>query len=383
MTQLNAEDIQQAVQAKTILITHYNADLTPETHRAMKGFFYAAKRLSRKLDLDHKAVVVDCKDNHMYCKQKGIHYFPKTKLTIVGRTVDINDEKGRTHQHMTDTLLNSIIHKNIDIGERANLDEFKKKHVRFFFYVGRADEDFEIFEFYWDELLTKQVGSCIWSKEVRRYKTICEAVRKEHSHKRLPMITPEDEAFTVLVIENSYDRWLKEIAEEKDGSLQEMKKKRPANYYNGLYTLTDSGQNEWGGWKVEGLELFNKYVDMNRAARKERNTPAVEEACLQRLKKKHNIVCDDHKTQVHLNKKRKQKCDDNADEPNKPKALFTIRPEFHNLFFDGEGAATAESNASSDDSSDDDNDDNHGAASLSVPTRGKLTLPLCPPVPNR
>ena len=123
----------------------------------------------------------------------------------------------------------------------------------------KDDEDFEIFEFYWDELLTKQVGSCIWSREVRRYKTICEAVRKEHSQKRLPMITPEDEAFTVLVIENSHERWLKEIEEEQNGTLQEMKKKRPANYYNGLYTLTDSGQNGWGGWKVEGLELFKKY----------------------------------------------------------------------------------------------------------------------------
>ena len=240
------------------------------------------------------------------------------------------------------------------------------------------DEDFEIFEFYWDELLTKQVGSCIWSKEVRRYKTICEAVRKEHSHKRLPMITPEDEAFTVLVIENSYDRWLKEIAEEKDGSLQEMKKKRPANYYNGLYTLTDSGQNEWGGWKVEGLELFNKYVDMNRAARKERTTPAVEAACLQRLKKKHNIVCNDHKTQADLNRKRKRKRADDTGVTNKPKTLFTIRPEFHDLFLDGGGTATDDSTTSSEASSEDgeeDEDGDHESDSLCVPAHGKQPLP--------
>lgn len=114
----------------------------------MKGFFYAAKRISKKLDFDHKTVLVDCKERHMYCKQKGIHYFPQTKMTIVGRTVDIDDSKGRTHQHMTDTLVNSVLHSNIDIDDRKNLEEFKKKHVRFFFYVGFGDEDYEIFQKY-------------------------------------------------------------------------------------------------------------------------------------------------------------------------------------------------------------------------------------------
>ena len=34
------------------------------------------------------------------------------------------------------------------------------------------EDDFEVFEFYWDELLPKQVGSLVWSKEIRYYRTL-------------------------------------------------------------------------------------------------------------------------------------------------------------------------------------------------------------------
>jgi hypothetical protein len=209
-----------------------------------------------------------------------------------------------------------------------------------------SDQDYDIFQFYWEELLPKQVGSCVWSKDVRNYTTISEAIRKDVTHKSMPMITSEDEAFTVLVVENSYDRWMKEI-QEKDGAQQQddtsIKKKRPN--YNGRYTTTDSGQNEWGGWTDEGLAIFNRYVDINRAARKEKKAQAIERACLALLKKKYNIVCNDHKTQTDLNKKRKKKGDDDIGEKEKKKPLLTIRPEFHNVFSDEEddNAAPADS----------------------------------------
>jgi hypothetical protein len=200
-----------------------------------------------------------------------------------------------------------------------------------------SDQDYEIFQFYWEELLPKQVGSCVWSKDVRNYTTISEAIRKDVTHKSMPMITSEDEAFTVLVVENSYDRWMKEI-QEKDGAQQQddtsSKKKRPN--YNGRYTTTDQGQNEWGGWTDEGLAIFNRYVDINRAARKEKKAQAIERACLAGLKKKYNIVCNDHKTQTDLNKKRKKKGDDEIGGFQKKKPLLTIRPEFHNVFSDEE-----------------------------------------------
>ena len=208
------------------------------------------------------------------------------------------------------------------------------------------EEDFEVFEFYWEELLPKQVGSWVWSHEVRNYTTICEAIRKDITTRKLPMITSEDEAFTVLVVENSYDRWMKEL-QKTDAPLPQPadnagvqqrnnpgKPKRPC--YNGLYTTTESGQNDWGGWKEEGLARFNEFVDMNTAARAKKTTPALEKDCLARLKKKHNIVCDDHRTQADLDKKRKRKGDDDLGDIEKKKPLLTFRPQFHGMFSDDE-----------------------------------------------
>ena len=157
-----------------------------------------------------------------------------------------------------------------------------------------TDEDKEIFEFYWDQLLPKQVGSLHWSREVRYYETICRAMRRDVP--KLPLITSQDEAFTVLVIQNSLSRWTVELLENKKG------KKR-----GGEFTSTQVGQNEWGGWSQEGLDLFHSYVEMNIEARKDGKTRAVEKACLQRLKVKNQISCKDHKSQMDFARRCKRK----------------------------------------------------------------------------
>ena len=209
----------------------------------------------------------------------------------------------------------------------------------------KTEDEKVIFQFYWEKLLPKQVGSLMWSKDVRNYNTICEATRRDVP--KHPMITPEDEAFTVLVIENSYDRWEKEIEEKNAGgssSNNNNKKKKPN--YNGKYTTTDSGQNEWGGWTDEGLQVFKKYVDMNRLARVEKETMSVERECLHTLKTKYNIVCNDPKAQCDLNKSNKRKRkrgEEELQDQQKKKPMITIHEDFHPQ--------------SSDDESDEDDDD--------------------------
>ena len=230
-----------------------------------------------------------------------------------------------------------------------------------------GDEDFEIFVFYWEELLPKQVGSNVWSKEVRNYTTISNAIRKEIKGGKMPMITPEDEAFTVLVVANSRDHWIKDLEGKKDSVNQQGKQKRPD--YSGLYTNTEAGQNQWGGWKEEGLKLFNDYVDMNRAARRKKKAREVEEACLVRIKKKYDIVCRDYKEQSNLDKKRKRKGGDDAlDKPVKKKPLGTIRPDFHGIFFDNDDMGF-------DIHCNDSDEEELGKPSLPMTLRCKCTLP--------
>ena len=75
---------------------------------------------------------------------------------------------------------------------------------------------------------------------------------------------------------------------------------------------------------------------MNRDARKKKTTPAVEKACLMRLKKKYNIVCDDYQAQASLDRKRKRKGgeDDLVEGAPKIKHPSTICPQYHAIFFD-------------------------------------------------
>ena len=95
----------------------------------------------------------------------------------------------------------------------------------------------------------------------------------------LPMITPQDEAFTVLVIENSYKRWKKECINNKVIMVITKVNSKQTNH-NRCYTTTDAGQSEWGGWSKDGQKMFNEYVAMNKDARQQKSTVVLESTCL-------------------------------------------------------------------------------------------------------
>ena len=122
----------------------------------------------------------------------------------------------------------------------------------------------------------------------------------------LPLISSHDEAFTVLVVENSYKRWAKEFKEGKKGKDKKIK--------GGKYTSTAKGQNKWGGWSKIGLAVFKEYVTMNKAARMEPTTHITEKTCLGRLRVKNSIVCNDYKAQSELARSNKRKRDHGVEE---------------------------------------------------------------------
>jgi hypothetical protein len=183
-----------------------------------------------------------------------------------------------------------------------------------------TDEDFEVFAFYWEQLLPKQVGSLVWCKEVRNYETICQAMRRDVPN--LPMITSMDEAFTVLLIQNSIGRWKKELERDRTSTTNSDSDQNPKTNHNGRFTTTDKGQNEWGGWSQTGLKLFREYKDANKAARREQKTRAVEDTCLEMLRKKHKIICRDHKSQIEFERsnrrKRKRGVDEDLEQGEEP-----------------------------------------------------------------
>ena len=154
----------------------------------------------------------------------------------------------------------------------------------------KNQNDMDIFMLYWEEYLPKQVGAMEWDKNTRYYVTLSEAMRKDCKSHELHLVTPEDEAFLVLSIENGVQRWKEEFDLKKEG--KKATDTEEANNYSGLYTSTTSGQNQYGGWSEQGLELFKTYVATNEAARKDPKTAQVERDCLQSLRVKYGIQSD-------------------------------------------------------------------------------------------
>ena len=160
-----------------------------------------------------------------------------------------------------------------------------------------SDADMTKFMMYWEDYLPKQVGASEWDRNTRYYMTILEAKRKDCKSHVLSLVTPEDEAFLVLSIENGLQRWKEEYDHRQLAKVvaeaPEVAEERTSKFDNhsGLYTSTTSGQNQYGGWSEEGLELFKQYVDSNVAAREDPNTAKLEKACLHKLRVKWGIQC--------------------------------------------------------------------------------------------
>lgn len=195
----------------------------------------------------------------------------------------------------------------------------------------KSEEDMENFMIFWDDYVPREVGSMEWSEKVKYYNTISKAMRKDLPN--LPLITPESEAFLVLCVYNGMSRWTREHkrkleiraanAEGRDlEETEEDKMDKKAGTFDGRFTCTTKGQNFWGGWSDEGLELFIQYRAKNVLARKRPDCDKLEKDCLARLRVQRGIDADCKTALDHLrNKEAKKRLSKRGrgDEPLPPK----------------------------------------------------------------
>jgi hypothetical protein len=176
---------------------------------------------------------------------------------------------------------------------------------------------------YWTTVLPKVVGSSAWGTSVYYYTTILEAKTQHESPK--PLVTVSHEAMICVVWENNFEKWktLYTWAQQPEN-----KGKHQPNM-NGKYTVSDQGQQEWGGWVSEGLDKYNDYKKKIRSARKDPEYLATERRVLAQLRMDHGIDCPDYDTQTKKNraKKRKLNADKPVDEVRVHKAVSTIDAE--------------------------------------------------------
>jgi hypothetical protein len=147
-----------------------------------------------------------------------------------------------------------------------------------------TDEEYEVFVFYCKELLSRVVGAAEWSKKSCCFKTMSSAMRQ---NTKIPLISPSDEAFVVLVVDNCLERWTEErIAED----VRATGKNPPKKAVNGKYTRCNAGQVVFGGWSPDGLKYYNDLLHLNKEARESPRCKIVEEKCLELLRKKHKVT---------------------------------------------------------------------------------------------
>jgi hypothetical protein len=102
----------------------------------------------------------------------------------------------------------------------------------------------------------------------RKFQKVC------HVEKLSKFMTISDEALTLLLVENSYDRWI-DMAKTKNTKVSNI----PPKYTNGGISSIDSqgSSRKYGGWSIEGLKRFDQLYAMVQADRISKHFDAFEE----------------------------------------------------------------------------------------------------------
>jgi hypothetical protein len=152
--------------------------------------------------------------------------------------------------------------------------------------VGKTDQTMGIFDLYVDELIFCILGKPNWDVRFRYHGCISTTYDPSWSGD-VRRVSIGSEAFLVLMFENCYDKW-QYMMEEK------LAKRTPNKKHKRMqtpYTDALAGQNKYGGWNVAGKKRFKALGDMIHAAQAKEpgHVKMVEEACLARLRAKHNV----------------------------------------------------------------------------------------------
>lgn len=165
-----------------------------------------------------------------------------------------------------------------------------------------TDREYEVFVFYCEELLGKMVGAVEWSTKIRCFTTISDALRQ--GYKDMPLISPSDEAFAVLVVDNCTKRWTDEALRNAENPNRDPNQKK--KNVDGKYTTSNAGQVLFGGWTAEGLAMFNKLQEMAKEARTTEKCKTVENMCLDIMRTKYKIKANTWEEHEQRTKSRKR-----------------------------------------------------------------------------
>jgi hypothetical protein len=167
------------------------------------------------------------------------------------------------------------------------------------------------FKWYWTKVLSKIVSAKQWNKEIFYYHTILKAKMDMSDPNSSWLFTTSHEAMIVLVWHNNEQKW----KDQFQWAANPANKGKKMPNMPGLWSTSDSGQAEWGGWSEDGLVQYNTYKKQIREGRKGRKEEIceLEQKTLDQLREEVGYDCESHEAQMKKNRAKKRKL--NADKP--------------------------------------------------------------------
>ena len=133
--------------------------------------------------------------------------------------------------------------------------------------------EMKVFLWYWEHILSKNGGFSMWHKDEIRFSQLpSECTYKfEHYEKDFKLFPASTEAFFVLLYDNCIDKWKEHAQWKHDHPKVRLpimnKENKDEPLHKTKYTITDIGQQKYGGWSNEGLEAFNQLKKDIKASR--------------------------------------------------------------------------------------------------------------------
>ena len=176
--------------------------------------------------------------------------------------------------------------------------------------LARKKVNLDIFRWWWDEILPAAVGTAKqWSPTTRYYQTISNSRVADNPEQ--PLEVPcNTEAFAAFEYINNLEKWPLMFELKVDSrslnivkNAESLKIKNPKNLdvftaehpkLIPKYTASNVGQAPFGGTTTAGLEKFVEYRQINKIARKTKQSEKYEDQVLKALRAAHGIELDDH-----------------------------------------------------------------------------------------
>ena len=280
-SQLESRGDYNQINIRTVATLQLSSGMTTKVRNAViEVFFRNVKFLSNQdttKELTEKVIdYVHTEDERNNMTQEYKDSFALTYIHLVD--VTISRRRSYVQQQMSKVLLNLMNSTHTGSGPETDLCPSYELFLKCALRDIDVDNEEEMVAFcwYWEHILSTNGGFSLWHKDDIKYNLLpSECTYKfEDYDKEFKLFPPATEAFFVLLYENCIDKWKHHALWKHDNPKERLpimnKQNKDEPLHKTKYTITDIGQQKYGGWSKAGLEKFTALRKQVKASRLEK-----------------------------------------------------------------------------------------------------------------